>query len=90
MTEIERALVSALEDWQKLHAEQLKSFQSELQQRDATWNSVVESLQKRLQIEEHERAVLATQVRSLSSQVSSLAKQLQIFSGSLSPPLKRR
>jgi len=90
MTEIERQLLAALEDLQTLHAEQLRSFQSDLEQRDRHFQSVLDALQKRSETEAHEREVLATQVRSLSSQVSSLAKQLQLFSGSLSPSLKRR
>jgi len=90
MTEIERQLVAALESLQTLHAEQLRSFQNDLSQRDRHYQSVLDALQKRLETEAHEREVLATQVRSLSSQVSSLAKQLQLFSGSLSLPSKRR
>ncbi|HBQ8193010.1 TPA: hypothetical protein L8T34_005408 [Klebsiella pneumoniae] len=90
MTEIERQLLAALENLQTLHAEQLRSFQSELEQRDKHYQSALDALQKRLATEAHEREVLAAQVRSLSSQVASLAKQLQLFSGSLSPSLKRR
>lgn len=90
MTEIERQLVAALESLQTLHAEQLRSFQNDLSQRDRRYQSVLGALQKRLETEAHEREVLATQVRSLSSQVSNLAKQLQLFSGSLSLPSKRR
>lgn len=90
MTEIERQLLAALEDLQTLHAEQLRSFQNDLEQRDRHFQSVLDALQKRSETEAHEREVLATQVRSLSGQVSSLAKQLQLFSGSLSLPSKRR
>ena len=83
MTEIERQLLAALENLQTLHAGQLRSFQSELEQRDKHYQSALDALQKRLATEAHEREVLATQVRSLSRLVVRLTEQVERLSAAL-------
>lgn len=83
MTEIEKALLDALESLQSEHERQLGSLHSELQRRDESWRSVVSALRDLFEKSQAENRALAQQVSSLSAQVSSLAQQVRSLSAAL-------
>jgi methyl-accepting chemotaxis protein len=83
MTEIEKALLNALESLQSEHERQLGSLHSELQRRDESWRSVVSALRDLFERSQAENQELVRQVGDLSEQVSDLARQVRSLSAAL-------
>ena len=90
MTEIEKALLDALESLQREHEQQLSSFAATLQtmriehaQGSQLWAEAAKTLQGQYERTQAENRALSQQVRSLSEQVSSLAQQVQRLSAAL-------
>lgn len=90
MTEIEKALLDALESLQSGHERQLKSLQRELdamrERQQTQYESYLNALSSLRQMFEQSQSgerALSQQVRSLSGQVSDLAQQVQRLSAAL-------
>lgn len=90
MTEIEKALLDALESLQREHEQQLSSFAATLQtmriehaKGSQLWADTARTLQGQYEHSQAENRALSQQVRSLSEQVSDLAQRVQSLSAAL-------
>ena len=90
MTEIEKALLDALESLQSEHEQQLSSFAETLQSMriehakgSKLWAEAAATLQGQYEHSQAENRALSQQVRSLSEQVSDLAQRVQSLSAAL-------
>ena len=90
MTEIERALLDALESLQREHEQQLSSFGATLQtmriehaKGSQLWAEAAKTLQGQYERTQAENRALAQQVQRLSGQVIDLAQRVEDLSRAL-------
>lgn len=90
MTEIEKALLDALQSLQSEHERQLSGFAETLQtmriehaKGSQLWVDTARTLQGQYEHSQAENRALSQQVRSLSGQVSDLAQRVQSLSAAL-------
>lgn len=83
MTEIERALLEALQDLQSEHAQRLNEFASSLQSMRIEHAKGSQLLQQQYEQSQAENRALLQQVLSLSEQVDGLAQRVQSLNSAL-------